>query len=406
MREQTVVRLAAGHLDPIVVAQLVRETGSAAPVVEANYFRFRVLNSIKDDGPFKVIWGGLYYQFLGLQNLKEQFKAKTDFDGLVKAVGADEPTAEQRAGLRRSRVTGKPRAIGFFPAKSRGILDGRAALVVTEDPKDKSIDHTQHALKTLDRRFLRFDAREVIWTQRNGLLGYSLYDAQGALQDEAPPDVVADTTIPAPHGKRLQSASSCIRCHEATGDDGWKPAANDVLSLLRGGLDVFGDAKDPNRAVVDTIKALSGQYKSDPARFLKDARNDLQASTLEATGPWEGSAAPTAVVKLAALQYQADTLAYWYGEVTPEVALRELGYEAVPREGAAQFLKRLLQPDPADNFFGVFIPETVTVGSLRLGQPVSRAEWSLDYAFAQFRATRELGRMIREQAPPPRVKQP
>jgi hypothetical protein len=403
LKEQTVVRLNAGHLDPTVTAQLQAETLSAAPIVEANYFRFRALNSIQDDGPFKEVFGGLYYDLLGLRKLAG--KGQTDLAALLKFLGAEEPTAEQRVGMARSLVTGKPRAISFFPARSRGVLDGRAAVVVTEDPKDKSIDHSQNAMLTLDRRFFKPDAKEVIWTMKNGLNGYGLYDGNDKLQDEAPPDVVADTTVPAPHSKRLQAASSCLRCHEAEGSDGWKPASNDVLKRLRRGLDIFGDAKDPNRPIADTIRSLSAQYKAEPDRFLKDARNDLQGATLEATGPWEGNSPPTALVKLAAKQYESDTLIYWYGEVTPDRALRELGFEAVPKEQAVVFLRRLLRPDVESAAFGI-VPEDLRIGSLVTDFSVNRVEWSFVYAFAQFRAQRELGRMAREQGPKPREVRP
>jgi len=384
---QDVVRVVAGHLDAKTAFSLQLATLSAAPIVTKEYLEFRALSSIKDKGPFATIFGGLYYEFRGIG--KAAKKGQTDLDALLDSVGATgKRVAEQRVGMFRSGITGKPRAVDFLPATNLRVGDGQAFILVTDDVKDESIDATQHAMQTLRKQSFKPDGHEVIFSANNGLQAYALFNGDGGLVDEVPPDIAADTTIPAQFPKRLQSASSCIRCHEAEGSDGLKNVSNDVQTLLERGLDVFGDVSDLNRPIFRTVQELGSQYKGRPDKFIKQARFQFQSAMLDATGPWEKTK-PTDIVKVTAARLEKDTSAYWYGQVDAPTALRELGFVAVPKTEAGPFLRRLLRPDADARAFGIQ-PEDVRLGALLMDLPISRVEWSLVFAYAQSRANKQL----------------
>lgn len=387
LAEADVVRLNASHLDPKTTLTLQAATFSAAPIVSKEYFELRALNSIKDKGPFATIFGGLYYEFRNIG--KTTKKGQTDLDFLLEGIGATgKRVAEQRVGMFRSGITGKPRAIDFLPATNLRVGDGQAFVVITDDVKDESIDASQHPIMTLRKQSFKVDGHEVIFSGNNGIQSYALFDGQGALVDVVPDTIASDSTIPAQFPKRLQSASSCIRCHEAEGSDGLKPVVNDVQTLLDRGLDVFGDASDPAKPIFRTIQELGSQYKGHPDKFIRQARFQYQSAMLDATGPWSNTK-PTDILKQTAKRLETDTNAYWYGPVTADVAIRELGFAAVPKDQAGLFLRRLLRPD-ADTLVNGILPEDVRIGALLLDLPISRIEWSFVFPFAQARANKEL----------------
>lgn len=396
LKDVDVVRINAQHLNPNITNSLQLETFSAAPVISSGYFETRALSTIQDKGAFKVIWGGLYYQFNGI---KKNLKKGTDEDLFFESLGVgdiaagitaqkiyDRLRSEQRLAMFRSDVTGKPRQIDFLPTLNRRIGDGVSAVSVTHDIKDEDIDQSQHAIYTLRKAAFKDNAREVVFIKANGFNGYVLFNNKGELQDEVPFDVAGDSTVPNPHTKRLQCAISCIRCHEVP-HSGWIPARNDVMTLLEKGLDVFGDVSDLNRPVFETIRELSAQYKGRPDRFFAQARNSFQVSMLEATGAWIGS--PTAIVGVAGKHLQTSFNEYNYERVTPVKALRELGFESVPATGATKFLQGLLKPSLQDAVFGI-IPEDPVIFALTHDLPIYRKDFAMIHAFAQFRAQREL----------------
>lgn len=400
-----VVRLNAGHLDQKTVVQLQLETLSAAPVVSREYFETRALNTIKDKGAYSTIFGGLYYEFAGVKTIKQVGKTKgTDEDLLFESLGIgdidtgltaqkifDKRRSEQRVAMFRSDVTGKPRQIDFIPALNRRIGDGPNGVSITHDVRDEDIDASQHAIMTLRKAAFRDFAREVIWIRANGMNGYALYNAAGELQEAVPDNVAVDRTIPAPHTVRLQAASSCIRCHEGERSSGFRAVRNDVMTLLERGLDVFGDVSDPNRLIFETINELGSQFKGKPDKFIQQARFGYQSAMTEAVGTWKGGL-PTDVVTNAAKEFERSYAAFNYDRVTPAMALRELGFDAVPAETAQAFLKRLLRPDPNIAVFGI-IPEDPRLFALLNDIPVYRRDWFLIRPFAQVRANAELAKM-------------
>lgn len=396
IKDTPVIRIPAPHLDLLDVIKVQEWTQSSASIVGYEYFSFRAQNQVQGaDDVYKAVFSGLYYRFLGLDKLAK--KGETDIDALLRYVGADgTQTAEQRIGIETSQVTGKPRAIFFAPARTRGALDGRSAISITEDVFDESIRASQDAMQTLDRDFFKPDAFEIIWTMRNGFNGYAVANAQKKFADEALQAVVTDSTVPKPHTARLQPAGSCIRCHE-TAHDGWQPAKNDVLTRFQAkkgklNVDVFGDAKAPNVPINRTLQNLAAQYQAQPDRFLQEARFGYQRAMLEATGLFD-KAKPTDVVKLAAKGFESRINDWRYGRVTPAKALNELGFTVIPPEEAQPYLRRLLPPRIQDQAFGI-VPADSIIDNLADGFDANRFQWSLRQAFAQLRAQQSLAEMM------------
>lgn len=398
-----VVRFNSRGIDPVSLVRLQELTYSQAPVVEHRYWKFRALSQIRDKDKvvYDTVFGGRYY---ALRGIKKQVNKKgekgTDRDLFFEKLGIgniragltvdelfDTLRSDQRQAMFRSDVTGKPRVVFSFhtPADKEGGSWG----AITADVKDKDIDIGDRGFANLLKP--RFAAQEAIFPTVTSLSIFALFNDKGELQDEVPPDVANDSTIPHPHTQRLQPAIGCIRCHGSDGSDGWKPLRNDIKQLLDGRLDVFGDlgAGKRNAFSPDTFDRLAGLYAGDFSKNLRRARDDVAEATLKATGPWEGGVGDqTDVAKLAAVRLGDEYRDYWYEEVTAAKALQDLGLD-VPANKAKEMFGAVLPPD-LRNQIGGFVPEDPRIAALRQGLNVSRADW----AFAQsFAAERSKGRV-------------
>lgn len=386
-RWASVLRLPGRGLDEKTDAELYKRTGSMAAVTELNYFTYRSLSTIKDKGVYETIFGGLYYELSGVRKSKE--KGTTDEDLLFEQLGVGDAKkgvkaevvyervkSDRRAAMFRSKVTGKPRRVDFL----KSLLGRDEAFVfVTHDLADEDIDVGTHPIMNLVT--FKDRAREVIYTRRNGLHGFVLFDGEGKLQDAAPDNVVKDHQIPAPHTARLQGAISCIRCHGTDGSDGLKPVTNDVPKLVKsfakGGVDIFGDLTKLDEGIPQTINRLAGQYAASPDKTLRRGREDYIQAILESTGPWKAGKDQTEVGLLSAKYYEQTWRAYWYATVDTQQALKELGYD-VPKEKAQATLQALLPPD-LDSRIGDLIPEDPRIAALKQGIDITRTDWALAY---------------------------
>jgi hypothetical protein len=217
---------------------------------------------------------------------------------------------------------------------------------------------------------------------------FGLFNGDGVRQDEVPPDVAVDSTIPAPHTRRLQAAIGCIRCHGTDGSDGWKPLQNDVKTLLSGKLDLLGDLTQRNRIASDVLDRLSGLYQGDFAKNLRRARDDVAEVTLKATGPWPDAKDQTDAAKVAAVKVADEYAAYNYDLVDAQSALRELGIDAGKSE-SLQLIGMLLPPDERAAFADVIL-EDPRIAALKAGLGINRSDWALVYGFAAERAQKNL----------------
>jgi hypothetical protein len=258
---------------------------------------------------------------------------------------------------------------------------------ITGDIKDQSIDIGDRAFASLLKP--RREAREAIFPGPNGFPLFALFNGDGVLQDEVPPDIAIDTTIPAPHTRRLQPAAGCIRCHGGDGSDGWKPLRNDVQALLRGRLDIFGDLSKRAIGDADTLDRLAGLYTADPAKPLRRARDDYAEAVLKAGGPWRESVKGQAdAVQIASKRLEKELEEWTYDLVDARQALREIGIEAA--EGMAQAVfTDLVAPDVNAEVGGLVI-EDPRIAAIRAGIGVTRPDFALVQSVIAERAMKKV----------------
>lgn len=401
-KDVAVVRANSRSINPANFLRLQQLTLSEAPVVHYRYFLTRALTAIKDQGPYAVVWGGLYYDLVGIKKAKDvlgkdtkatdedlffenlgvgNIKAGLTADRLFEKLGSD-----QRSALRQSQVTGKPRRVDFFH-----VLSGKESNSwgsITHDIRRQDVDVGSHALLNL-LTFQDF-AREAIFSKANDLVITALFNGKGALQEVVPPDVATDRTVPAPYTGELQPVIGCLRCHAASGEDFWKPCGNDVRHLLgrktHTGLDVVADFSDPRRLFDQDARVarIAGLYAGSFEKNMRRAREDWAEAVLKAVGPWPKGGDQTEVGKLASRRVCDDFEAYNYRTVDARQALRELGLE-VGKEHAVAFFKALLPPDPRSRVNSVFL-EDGRIAALRDGGAIVRADWAFVYDFAAERA--------------------
>lgn len=393
--------------------QLQVYCGTQAPIVSWDYFAARAFSSIKDqdngkDNVFSTLWGGLYYEFAGIRKVQKANKDKglSDLDQLFIDVGVskeesfrqvfDRLPSLQRTAFYRSAVTGKMRAIYWFP-----ILVGaqptkaQSVLFITLDVRNQDVDVGDDPIKNLVR--FNEQAFEVIWVGPNGNQKFALYNKQGDLLEQGADKVVSDHRIPSPHTTNLQAGVSCARCHGP--DDGWIPFGNDVRTIItrQGGfnsprnLAVFGDiGKDElGLSIFETQRRIRDWYDNtdfERRRLLSRLRDDNAAAVfrsvaLPAAGPW-GDKGLTDAVVLSSRELVAAYERDRYQLVDAALALRYMGF--VPEKDPLAQLDRLLPP-VKESLYGL-VPEDATVGALKSGIKVNMWNFGLSYSFMLTRA--------------------
>lgn len=414
LRLENVDVLRFNSVEPLTYATLQEQLGTEAPVVDARYFVARALTAIADEGVFKQLFGGLYYRFRGIKKAKEVFGNATkasDLDLFFENLGIgnikagltaenlfDRLRSDQRMALFRSEVTGKPRDVLSFhtPADREGGAWG----AITGDVKDADIDIGDRSYANLLTPRRR--AREAIFPTAASVHIFALFNGEGALQTEVPPDIAIDTTIPAPYTRRLQPAIGCIRCHGGDGSDGWKPLHNDVKKLLAGGrLDIltdYGGLQRSNFDQYDVVNQLVTRFAGDFSKNFRRGRDDYAEYHLKAVGPWKDGEDQTQIGKLAALQIQSEYEDYFYTLVGAKEALYELGLD-VPEEKSVKIFNALVPPDVERSNVGGVVYEDPRIGALRQGIKILRSDFALAFSFVYQRFIREAGRWQKQLGP-------
>lgn len=336
---------------------------SNATIVRYDFLLVRALSTID---------GGMYYKFAGIERNPAKGTAQ---DAFLASLGADEQLvqqlrSDQRAAMFRSKVTGKPRRIDAFYGVGVRPGSGTGLITVTHDMTDNDVDPRSDPIRNLLN--LNDQAREIISEKPNGLHIFALFDGKGALQDEVPPNIAKDHTIPAPHTARLQCAISCIRCHGP--EEGLKPFSNEVQTMLSGLLDVFGDVSSTDQ-IPDQLDRLAGLYAGDLNKPIRRARDDYSDAVFRTTNGMTVSQVSDRVSDI-----YGD---YVYREIGAFEACYELGY-LVPKEQAVYYLNQILPPLPTD-IVGIS-PEDPIIGALKAGLKINRQQWEQVYPDAAFRA--------------------
>ena len=357
---------------------LAAVTGSNCPIVRADWLVVMMLTTADR---------GLYYEFRGIRESTDSkvsdftlfldtFAGVTDQD--VAKLGSDSKVA-----MLRSQVTAKPRAVLLFSGAQAKSPVNQGLVAITQDPSDDDIDAASDPLLNLAQA--SYAAIEVFAELPCGLIAYGLYSGdtngdgrfdpsrrEGVLQREAPPEIVADHTIPEPHTRRLQAAISCIRCHsrQVGGQwaDGWLPAPNDVQTLLASGLDILGDVRLADGGINRIASLYSGSWDK-PFQRARDDHAEALLRIIGLAAVPEGetavSVAHGAVVAVYG-QHQFDL-------VTTTTACQELGIEA--GDDARASLAAALPVDIG----GV---EDVRIGALKAGLSINRHQWEAVYHLA------------------------
>lgn len=330
------------------------------PIVRLNWFLWSSLSSID---------GGKYLEFRGLR------VGKTKLDEYLKRHGANEAqiknsNSDERAAF-ISKVTGRARGVNVFQGSGVRPSVGSALIAVTDDnfyDRDDPVANPFYSL--LDHKP---DAHEVFVTLPSGWLEYTLWNGDGTLLAEAPPNVVSDHRIPDPFPTRLNGAISCMRCHAP--QEMWKPFRNEVKDMLGDRVRVNADIS--GRGNVDqNLRRLGSLYSGDLNPALKLARDAFDRRCF-------------IVAKVAAKKVLSD-IADAYNEheytwIDAKIACSELGIE-VPKEdltGVVTF-RRLIPPKSLDGT----VYDDPSVGRLatdymdeetgkRVGLTLTRREFSL-----------------------------
>lgn len=256
-------------------AELIAQTNSKAPLLVAEWFVIKALSTIE---------GGRYYQFRGLRDqsgkalfkLNEYLASRGANADAVAKLGSDE-----RAAIIKSLVTGKPRRVDVFRGGGVRPSVGTGLVSVTHDISDGQTKVQNDPIANL--LDLESAASETILEVANGFHEFALFNSEGILQDEVPPDIAADHTIPEPFTKRLQPAVSCLRCHGP--HDGWQPFDNDVRKLASGDVQILGDLSAKSAAFdATTLVRLQGLYGGNLADPLRLGRNSYADVVFRNTG--------------------------------------------------------------------------------------------------------------------------
>jgi hypothetical protein len=344
----------------VLLAQL---TLSAGAVYRADWLLKMLLDTLD---------GGQYYEFRQLPlDTDADAKNLTEFDRYLRGRGVflratQEAQGERRAAITASDVTGKPRRADFGVSLSGGLWS------VTRDIADGGQQAERHPLKNL--LDFRDQGREVFVTLPNGMIEYTLFDGQGKLVREAPPELVRDHNVPPPYTARLRPARSCIVCHNIPTADGWREIANDVQTVLRSGrLDVVADVTG-NRTREEAIDELASLYalEVDAADgLLGRARRDYGAAVARTIPVGISFPADASLVSSIGKLVKDVLYDYDYQRIDGHRAALELGYTFPGTEKDP--LSKVLGPDdPTREIDGV-------AAYLRAGLRVNRADFELLY---------------------------
>lgn len=350
-----------------------------APVIDAEQAKVLAGLTLSVGAVYRADWllaqmldtldGRQYYEFRQVVRKPEKGSA---LDNWLSERGVFLATTSKVGGERRFAMLAsdvaayKPRRGDILPTLSGGICS------ITYDNFDADRDAKKHPIRNLLE--FQHDGSEIIAALPNGMLDYLLADGAGGIVDEAPPNLVRDSTIPAPHTARLRPAVSCISCHSLQGEDGWRRVRNDVLTAINTGkLNVFGDFAALGLTSEEVVDKLAGLYALDVEQadgILARARRDHNNAVAQCSKgiPLDPEKSP--VVQIGQLTTSI-VHGYDYQLVTPRIAAMELGYR-VPDDYEGNPLDAVLGPIGEADETREADP---IIGFLRIGVPVNRIDF-------------------------------
>lgn len=389
-KEVLVVDEVSRVVDQKMWLDLVKTTGSEAPLVSAGYLIPRMLGTKKFRGLFKELYGGLYYDFTGIAQVRAaaEKSGKADLDEYLKRLRVDtgakgflaffnELPSSQKLAMFRSDVTSLPRAVVWFSTLAVRPGEGASIVFVTMDLLEEDVDIGRHPLYNLVNNKPR--AYEVIALRGNTLQEYTLFGEDGQLLDEGDINVAADHEVPKPYHPVLESGIGCIRCHGPK--DGWQPMRNDAIKIIkRGGVDVLddvsvGDKNDPYRQE-KAVALIARLYSGSPDLALSRARDDYAQAVLRATGRWDGLDDQKAIIPEVSAGLARDWAGYKYTMVDRAYALKDLGFQ-VEVDRVEFWFKVLVVPDRRADTGKGFVQEDPAIAALHEGVLINRSDYDL-----------------------------
>jgi hypothetical protein len=208
------------------------------------------------------------------------------------------------------------------------------------------------------------------------MIEYTLFDGNGKLVKEAPPELVRDHNVPPPNTARLRPGRSCIICHNIPSADGWREFPNDVRTVLDSGrFDVVSDLANLGITREEAINKLAELYalNVDSADgLLGRARRDYSAAIARCV-PTGINFEPDKSLVAQIGQLTRDVIyRYDYERIDAKQAALELGY-VVPQDFKGNTLDFALKPDnPIREIDGV-------AAYLRAGLKINRADFEVIY---------------------------
>lgn len=363
-----------GHVHLPTAVLLQGATKSTAPVQRFDRFIVKTLSQVG---------GGQYYLWAGIK--KSPNKDMTDLEFFAFQHGVDlkravELRGKRRAALKKSGVTGKPRAVDE-------IVGLTGVVTITDDIADDNVDPKADPFKSLLDQ--KPDAHEAIAAKSNGMCDFALFNGKQELQDLVPDNIAKDHTIPEPYTARLQPSVSCIRCHKRENGRGFRTLRNDVgriaLSANENGkrFNILSDDgfKNPR----EFLDRAASEFRGNLSRLVL-ARDAYSEAVFLATG--KGLTVEEASSAVERIQNNLQ-----FEDVTPAVACAELGVKVSEDDGVAM-LRILLPPEtlPAN------LRESDNIGLLKQGVAITRQDWEKDYPDAALRSRPAYEALARKKA--------
>lgn len=348
----------AGGLGPqLILSKLLH---AQVPLCRAEYWFVRFLFTV-DTG----FGDGLWYKAAGIEGLS--------FDQLAARLGADAKAdnSKRRALTHKSRIFEQARVTEYFPVSKIRLGTAAPVMIRTIDIKENQTDDENDSFRNAIEN--KHAAEEAFFPLENGLQGTWLGDGNGKQVNEAPQDVVHDRYAGiGPGGTRRLNAGpvACGRCHVAESGSWYQPITNDLRKVLKEDrLALFDDLTNRNRGQRETVELFEGFYEWEPElNVLPDARGYYDTAVFALVGDLVPK--DTTKVTWAALANLVNN--YLYADVTPRIALAELGYD-VPEVEAKAFLRDKFP----NNFAGRADPN---LARLRIGWGIKRWQFERIYS--------------------------
>lgn len=291
------IQAIAPWISPISAKTLSESLHTTTPIVRADWF---IVYSM---------FAPMYYKFLGVKDRKEkELKVIAIFDEKNTDKVELRGTADTKVVALNNRIL----------VRVPTIASVKGAYWWESNDFSKSVDEGD----VHNNLFATPEAKEIIFSLRNGLQAYGLSDKDGNLVDVAPPQFAQDTEIKN-HDKQVYNARNCVTCHQ----QGIRTFKNKVKELSQGTVALLVAKEKDAKKVEDKYFSYD----------IEDLIKRDQLLYAEAVASVNGLTA-------AANATQFDLLQYNYLE--NQITLSSIAYETgIEKEKILDMLKKAVNID-------------------------------------------------------------